>query len=153
LYKEEDKIRNGQDGSQGVVVVELQGTIKQFKDQKSKEHDNDTIVPLKDVTVTSDYNKMERKGGPNEKNNSSHDSTQHDVDPTHTRTRQQTQQKQQTQKTNTKTINQNLIVPTKGSIYRQNDNNNRIQRRSYEIPTPEQLIAWQFSSTEEDDAN
>lgn len=161
LYKEEDKIRNGQDGSQGVVVVvESQGTIKRTKDQNSKEHDNnDTIVvPLKDVTVTSDYNKMERKDEPNEKNTTrSHDSTQHDVDPTHTRThtrtRQQTQQTQQTQKMNMKTINKNLIVPTKGSIYRQNDNNNRIQRRSYEIPTPEQLIAWQFSSTEEDDAN
>lgn len=152
MNKEVGKIRNDKEGM-GMV-------------HHTQQHEKGT-VPLKDVTVMSDYNKMETTtttttattddGNDDEYHDKSttHGSTPRVVGSTrpqqehsqnrHYEAQQQTHQPRQQQKRY-----KNLIAPTKGTIYRQMHNSVRTHPRSYEIPTPEQLIAWQFSLSADD---
>ena len=145
MNQKEEKIRHESNGSKGL----LQGTtIEMSKNQKddtvclTKTNDinEPNTVPLQDVTVTGDYNRMKRKDGYHEITTSHHGSIHGDVG---------------TARPQPLKLKNNPIVPTKSTNYRLMDNNNRIQyRRNYEIPSTEQLIARQFSlSGEDDDAN
>ena len=156
MNKEEGKIRN-----------DKEGMVHHIQQQNER-----GAIPLKDVTVMSDYNKMETSATTtstattDDSNDDGHHekittdgSTPRVVGSTlepqqHTRYRhydpQQQEQKQQKDQPQQQKRNKNLILPTKGTIYRQMHNSVRTHPRSYEIPTPEQLIAWQFSSSADD---
>lgn len=157
--KEEGKIRNDKEG------------MVHHHTQQSHEKG---AVPLKDVTVMSDYNKMETPptttttattDDGNDEKSTTHGSTPRVVGSTREpqqdsqyrhydpqqKQQEQRQQQHQTHQRQQQKGNKNLILPTKGTIYRQMHNSVISHPRIYEIPTPEQLIAWQFSLSADDD--